>query len=104
MTPKEFGAQIRMRRLEQHLELDELADMLWTSSRHLAALEQGDFEEGDEDMIPRLDEVLDSPDWDRLEFDGLHRLIPMADEHELMFLSVRLQLAESGNSEKSLQP
>ena len=89
MIPKEFGAQIRMRRLEQHLELNEMAEQLWTSPRHLAAMERGEFEEGDEEMIPLIDEVLDSPAWDRLEFDGFHRLIPMTPAQERVFLAVR---------------
>ena len=32
MTPKQFGAQIRMRRLEQHLTTRELAEILWISN------------------------------------------------------------------------
>ncbi len=92
MTPKEFGAQIRLRRLEQHLELNEMAEQLWISPRHLAAMERGEFEEGDEETIPLIDEVLDSPIWDRLEFDGFHRLIPMTPSREEVFLAVRNNL------------
>ena len=43
MSPIEFGEQIRVRRLEQHLELEEFAKMLGTTRRHLAEMERGRF-------------------------------------------------------------
>ena len=76
MTPQTFGAQIRIRRLEKHLELAQLAEQLWISPQHLTSLEHGEFEEGDDDLIEKLDDILDSPPWDRLAFDGFRQLFP----------------------------
>ncbi|MCC9654666.1 helix-turn-helix domain-containing protein [Rhodopirellula halodulae] len=76
MTPRTFGAQIRIRRLEKHLEQAQLAQQLWISPQHLASLEHGEFEEGDDDLIEKLDVILDSPLWDRLAFDGFRQLFP----------------------------
>ncbi|MCA9140181.1 MAG: helix-turn-helix transcriptional regulator [Planctomycetales bacterium] len=76
MTPQTFGAQIRIRRLENHLELPQLAEQLWISPQHLASLEHGEFEEGDDDLIEKMDDILDSPPWDRLAFDGFRQLFP----------------------------
>ncbi|WP_436717431.1 helix-turn-helix domain-containing protein [Roseiconus lacunae] len=79
MTPRQFGAQIRMRRLEQHLTTRELAEILWISNSHLESLERGEFEERDEKLIPTLDEIFDSSPWDQLAFDGYERLFPQSD-------------------------
>ena len=76
MTPRTFGAQIRIRRLEKQLEPAQLAEQLWISPQHLASLEHGEFEEGDDDLIEKLDDILDSPPWDRLAFDGFRQLFP----------------------------
>ncbi len=76
MTPKQFGAQIRMRRLEQHLTRNELAEILWISNSQMEGLERGEFEERDDKLIPVLDEVFDSSPWDQLAFDGFEELFP----------------------------
>ncbi|MEL7266698.1 MAG: helix-turn-helix domain-containing protein [Planctomycetota bacterium] len=76
MTPKQFGAQIRMRRLEQHLTREELAEILWISNSHMECLECGEFEERDDKLIPVLDEVFDSSPLDQLAFDGFKQLFP----------------------------
>ena len=81
MTPRQFGAQIRMRRLEQHLTTRELAEILWISNAHMESLERGEFEERDQKLIPLLDEVFDSSRWDQLAFDGYEELFPKSESH-----------------------
>ncbi|MEO1526547.1 MAG: helix-turn-helix domain-containing protein [Planctomycetota bacterium] len=81
MTPKQFGAQIRMRRLEQHLTTRELAEIVWISNAHMESMERGEFEERDQKLIPLLDEVFDSSPWDQLAFDGYEELFPQSESH-----------------------
>ena len=92
MTPKQFGAQIRMRRLEQHLTTHELAEILWISNAHMESLERGEFEERDQKLIPLLDEVFDSSRWDQLAFDGYQELFPQSESHRENFLTSAIDL------------
>ena len=71
--------------------------MLWITPLHIAALEQGEFEEGDEELIHKLDEILDSAPWDRLAFNGFHRLIPMSDAHRHNYLINRIDKEFQGS-------
>ena len=92
MTPKQFGAQIRMRRLEQHLTTHELAEILWISNAHMESLERGELEERDQKLIPLLDEVFDSSPWDQLAFDGYRKLFPQSESHRENFLTSVIDL------------
>lgn len=94
MTPKQFGAQIRMRRREQHLTTLELAEILWISNSHMESLERGEFEHRDEELIPALDEVFDSSSWDQLAFNGYKELFPQSDSHREVFLAGPIEFGQ----------
>ncbi|TWU02904.1 hypothetical protein [Stieleria varia] len=68
--------QIRIRRFEKHLELAQLTEQFWISPQYPASLEHGEFEEGDDALIEKLDDILDSPPRDRLAFEGFRQLFP----------------------------
>ncbi|GAB5406528.1 MAG: hypothetical protein Aurels2KO_47590 [Aureliella sp.] len=96
MTPKQFGAQIRMRRLEQHLTTRELGEILWISNAHMESLERGEFEERDQKLIPTLDDVFDSSPWDQLAFDGYRELFPQSESHQDEFPTGSIDPGQQG--------
>ena len=76
MNPSEFGAQIRVRRLEQHLEIEELAKLIGTTRQHLADMEAGNFFKFDDDWIEAIDVELNHSPHDCLMFDGIKDWLP----------------------------
>jgi len=76
MNPREFGAQIRARRLEQRLEIAELAKLVGVTRQHLADMEAGSFFDGDEATIAAIDAELDHPPHDCLMFEGIETWLP----------------------------
>lgn len=76
VSPIEFGAQIRARRQEQHLEIAELAKLIGVTRQHLADMEAGSFFDGDGSTIAAIDAELDHPPHDCLMFEGIDRWLP----------------------------
>lgn len=76
MNPREFGAQIRARRQEQHLEIAELAKLVGVTRQHLADMEAGNFFDGDGATIASIDTELDHPPHDCLMFEGIELWLP----------------------------
>lgn len=76
MSPIEFGAQIRARRQEQHLEIAELAKLVGVTRQHLADMEGGSFFDGDAATIAEIDAELDHPPHDCLMFEGIETWLP----------------------------
>ena len=76
MSPIEFGAQIRARRQEQHLEIAELAKLIGVTRKHLADMEAGSFFDNDGATIASIDAELDHPPHDCLMFAGIESWLP----------------------------
>jgi transcriptional regulator with XRE-family HTH domain len=76
MSPIEFGAQIRAHRLEQHLEIAELAKLVGVTRQHLTDMEAGSFFDGDAATIAAIDIELDHPPHDCLMFEGIETWLP----------------------------